>query len=64
MILKDQWLTWPLRGKWYKTHKTYVQHDDGTMHREIEVTISPTGRSVQVYVDGVKWGPDNVEEPT
>jgi len=23
----------------------------------IEVTVSPTGRSVQVYVDGCKWEP-------
>jgi prolyl-tRNA editing enzyme YbaK/EbsC (Cys-tRNA(Pro) deacylase) len=23
--------------------------------RHVQVTVSPTGRSIQVYVDGMKW---------
>jgi|DEB0MinimDraft_6_1074348.scaffolds.fasta_scaffold02773_7 hypothetical protein len=39
-------------------------HRGGTYHqtvidvgRKVEVTTSPTGRSVHVWVDGVKWEP-------
>lgn len=40
--------TWPLKrgGNLYSTLKVRAGN------REIEVTVSPTGRSVQVYVDG------------
>ena len=37
------------RGGWYALIK-------GRVHgRRIEVTVSPTGRSVQVHVDGERW---------
>ena len=37
------------RGGWYALIK-------GRVHgRRIEVTVSPKGRSVQVYVDGERW---------
>lgn len=59
--IAQSWATWPLRGKWYRTQKVYVCRINSDLTedvvREIELTVSPTGRSVQVYVDGQKWGP-------
>ena len=44
--------TWgPHKGGFYNNVKI-----DGPHHR-VEVNVSPTGRSVTVYVDGKKWGP-------
>lgn len=48
--LRSHWFTWPLRGKWYKTSKT--RWFDGHRERELEVTISPAGRSCRVHLDG------------
>jgi len=48
--LRSHWLTWPLKGRWYKTCKTHWF--DGVRDRELEVTISPAGRSCRVYLDG------------
>lgn len=48
--LRSRWFTWPLRNGWYKTNKTHWT--DGRRQHELEVTISPTGRSCRVYLDG------------
>jgi hypothetical protein len=48
--LRGGWFLWPLRKRWYRTLKLYWQ--SGSTARELEVTISPTGRSCRVYLDG------------
>lgn len=41
------------------THRGGIYHSTviDVAQRKIEVTTSPTGRSVHVWIDGVKWGP-------
>lgn len=54
--LRGGWHTWKERpGRWYKTGAFYWW--DGREKREVQITLSPTGRNVQVHVDGKKWGP-------
>jgi hypothetical protein len=35
-----------------------------TPHRHVQVAVSPTGRSVRVWMDGVELGPDTDREAT
>lgn len=49
--IKSTWLRWPLGDRWYRTLKLRWSG------REVEITWSPQGRSVRVFVDGVQWGP-------
>lgn len=48
----------PFRGGVYNL--AWVRWVSGKKNRKVEVTVSPTGRSVMVYVDNVKWGPSDV----
>jgi len=48
--LRGGWFLWPLGKRSYRTLKLYWQ--SGSKARELEVTISPTGRSCRVYLDG------------
>lgn len=43
----------PFRGGIYNIVHAYFEHK--SKRRVVEVTISPTGRTVAVYVDGVQW---------
>ena len=43
--------TWPYRNKRYETAKVRAGS------HEIEITESPTGRSVHVHIDGKRVGP-------
>ena len=45
-----------VRKGWYSTLNVKTPADLDRQH-EIEITVSPTGRSVQVFVDGKKWTP-------
>lgn len=56
--VRTRLLRWPLtsrRDRWYNT--VVVSWLSGRRNREVQVTVSPKGSSVQVHVDGVKWGP-------
>lgn len=51
---------WPLTSKkdrWYRTVSIRWAQARRADRREVQVTISPKGGSVQVHVDGAPWGP-------
>ena len=52
--LRFRGFSWgPWRGGIYQCAK--VSWVSGRRNREVEIDVSPTGRSVRVYVDGVQW---------
>lgn len=62
--IRSHWIRWPLTSKkdrWYHTFQAYW--NAGSRQRNIEITISPKGGNVRVYVDGQEWKPESVEEP-
>lgn len=49
---------WPLTSKkdrWYRTIAVRWSQKGRVERREVQVTISPKGSSVQVHVDGVRY---------
>lgn len=46
----------PYKGGIYNL--AFVRWVSGRRNRKVEITVSPTGRSVQVYVDGERWTPE------
>lgn len=50
----------PFRGGIYSI--VIMKWMSGEKRRRAEVTVSPTGRSVMVYVDGKQWHPEEGNE--